>query len=232
MERFCPRCGKETEHLIKGFCTECYLLKHEVIDIAQELQIDFCRKCSRIKISGIWMEENEKAIAEFIRGKAKLKEIADESIEVSLEPLDEGRFNARLKLSGKIGNEPVVVEREILLKPKRVQCDDCVKLSGSYHEAIIQVRMKAQDEEILDSIKKMAERMLLDMRNSDRLAVVVQELQNKNGFDLLIGSGKAARLIAEAVARKYRIRLKKSSKLVGRTKSGKEKKRLTYCIKF
>lgn len=233
IKRFCPRCGKETSALIKGFCRDCFLLGHEILIVEPELKFPKCKSCGKIRIKGAWFAESPKNLEEFLRSKMKLKEITNEKINLGLAQNNDGSISAQIGVSGTINEDKIEFGKEILLKPAIVLCDPCMRLVSDYHEAILQVRFaekpdaKAIDRKI-DEINKMLEYE----KRADSLSQAIKTTEATNGFDVFIGSAKAARRIAEALAKKAHTRVVSSSKLMGMdSKTGKANKRFTYCAR-
>ncbi len=233
IKRFCPRCGKETNALIKGFCRECFLNGHEILLVDEELKFPKCKSCLKIKIKGAWFVESQKTLEEFLRSKMKLKEITNEKINLGMAPNADGSLSVLISVSGTINEDKIEFEKEILLKPAIVLCDPCMRLVSDYHEAILQVRFAEKpDAKAIDRKIDEINSMLAYEKKADSLAQATKVTEETNGFDVFIGSAKAARRIAEALAKKAHTRVVSSSKLMGvDSKTGKANKRFTYCAR-
>lgn len=232
-ERFCPRCGKETSELIKGFCRDCFLLGHEILIVEPELKFPRCKSCGKIRIKGAWFAESQKNLEDFLLSKMKLKEITNEKINLGMAPNADGSLSVQIRVSGTINEDKIEFEKEILLKPAIVLCDPCMRLVSDYHEAILQVRFaeKPSNERVESEIARI-NKMLEYEKRADSLSQAIKTTEATNGFDVYIGSAKAARRIAEALAKKAHTRVVSSSKLMGiDSKTGKANKRFTYCAR-
>ena len=233
IKRFCPRCGKEISAPIRGFCRECFLEKHEILLVDEELKIPKCKSCLKIKIKGAWFVESPKTIEDFLRSKMKLKEITNEKINIGMAQNDDGSVSVQIGVSGTINDDKIEFSREIQLKPAIVLCDPCMRLVSDYYEATLQVRFnekpdaKAIDRKI-DEINKMLEYE----KKKDSLSQAIKRSEETNGFNVYIGSAKAARRIAEALAKSAHTRVISSSKLMGMdSRTGKATNRFTYCVR-
>ena len=67
-------------------------------------------------------------------------------------------------------------------------------------------------------------------RNEMSQATAIKK--SRKGFDMVIGSFKAADKVSNLVAKKHRLKVIYSNSLYGVNESGKNKYRHTYCIKF
>ena len=99
-----------------------------------------------------------------------------------------------------------------------------------YHEAIIQLRGEDKTE-----LKKRLPNLIGFVESQKRgnsLAVVTEVSEKKTGFDLKVGSKKAAQNAARQMHLSFGAETKTSSKLIGKDKSGKEKHRFTFLVRI
>lgn len=232
LNKFCPKCGATKGEFIKGFCKNCYLRDHKIIDVPNEMEVEHCKSCNAVRLKGKWVMQSEGAIKKFVEGKVRAKEINNPEIFVDLNPLEDGRTEAMVTVKGLIESKPIIVKKSILLKPKTNLCDPCMKLISNYHEAIVQFRYdKKPDERDVGEKLGLIEEMLKKQRNKDSLAGIVNSTVLQKGFDVCIGSKRAGKLVAEYFANKYGTKITYSSKLTGVDKMGKEKYRYTFCVR-
>jgi len=232
-KKFCPKCGTEQAVFVKGFCINCYTKDHELISIEETQNLDLCYKCEKVNVSGKWYEQTPEIFKEFIDSKLKSKELVNMKIDFELSELDEKTKQVMLNIKAELSNQPIELNKKILIKLKELLCDHCMKLSGSYHEAIVQIRFeKNPTQEKLETTMFFVQKMLTDLKKDDSLAQIVEIVKQRKGLDYLIGSKQAGKKIAEALAKKEHIRFTTSSSLRGVDKSGKPKKRFTFCIRL
>ncbi len=228
---FCPNCGATKGPFIKGLCKQCFLNQNNLLLVPEEIKVEHCKFCNKIRLGGRWVEQGDKPLKNFLAKKAKVKELSGAKLSVSLEPLGETTL-ARVKAAGSIDGNKLSVEAKTLVVPSETQCDPCMRLRSDYYEAKIQVRFDSPTEkgrqELLEKIAKQLE----SLKPRDSLASIAQVVYNKKGFDVIIGSNRAAQKIAKKLSQTALAPVKKSSSLVGRDKRGKEKKRFTYCLRF
>jgi len=229
---FCPRCGKEKGPFVKGLCKDCWLERNDSIQVPDFLEIEFCKKCGKVRLSGKWVEQSERVLSEFVKKKIKLKDFDGEEVSVSIEPVGEKESIAFVEIKGRVGDTDLELEKEVLLKPKTVLCDPCMRLTSNYHEAILQVRYAGKTSLLnKDTIFKEIESLLERERAKDPLAGVAGIKDARNGFDVLIGSSKAGKKVAQSLAAAHNSKVVSSFKTIGVDKAGKEKKRFTYCVR-
>lgn len=234
LEKTCPSCGKSKGAFIGSFCVQCYLKEKKVLELPEKLEIWHCKRCDKISYRGKWREQSSAIIEEIVKNSIKPKEIENEKISMELEPKEKGATAAKIKINGEIQGKKITLEKEMLLVPKETQCDPCMRVLSYYHEGILQIRFKDNKdvERKKDSILREIEQFLSTESKKDPLAVLIDVVGAKNGFDVLISSKKATRKIAAKLASKYNSTEKVSYSLVGLDKLGREKKRFTFCVRI
>jgi len=213
---FCPLCGKEKGMFIKGLCMDCFLKKHSPIDIPEELEFEQCVSCAKIKVAGKMAELSDEVLAAVVEKKVKAKDLTCREINVSIQ---EG--SAKVVVKGILDGVPLLFEKAVELKPKKVHCDACMRLSSNYHEAIIQLR--CTNKKLLAKALPALINAVDSQHKKNSLAMVTDVSKKKNGFDLKVGSKKAAQIAATQMQRSFNAEIKVSTKLLGRDKKGKEK---------
>jgi nonsense-mediated mRNA decay protein 3 len=200
--KFCFVCGKKTDELIEGYCEDCYSKKFKLIEVPKEFSLVICRKCSKINHENKW-EDSE--IKELVKQKIK---ILGQDVEIKIERNDVLHVSAKgsFKDSKKLKEETY----EIPLKLNKVLCPNCLKISGGYYEAVLQLRGNVT-EETLDFVDE----KIKSLKEFYRIKEV------KNGFDLYTSNKSTANKIAKLLKDKFKADIKKSFKLITR-KEGKD----------
>jgi NMD protein affecting ribosome stability and mRNA decay len=140
----CVVCGKPAE--IESYCESHWLEKRELFSI-KPLKLQVCDKC------GQWYDNKwhpTGSLVDVLKAAVKIKIKPVEGAEISgIEsaikiPATErpGRATAIVSAKGAVSPSKSEISRkkEVELSIRWAQCDDCVKLSGSYNEAILQLR--------------------------------------------------------------------------------------------
>jgi len=229
-EDFCPLCGRADGRFIKGLCEECFLKKHRLVEIPDAVEFEECRDCAKVRVSGKFVPFNEDSLKAIVEKKIKVKGLEQETVAVKISKDEEGFVFANVAVKGIAGNAPLFFEKEVRLEAKVVQCDSCMRLASQYHEAIIQLRGKGKKE-----LKKMLDALVgfvKSQRARDGLAVVTEVSEEKTGYDLKVGSKKAAQNAARQMRLSFGAETKVSSKLLGRDKNGREKHRFTFLVRL
>ncbi len=229
MEKFCAVCGKTTDKTIKGMCIPHYLEKNPVLVVPDEIPIDTDKTTFSVRYREKWVQPDEKAVFEIIKSRLKTRDIVNPQL-VVLPTSIQNRF--LVVVQGKISGVDVEAKKFVSVKPVLVQSDAEMRLKSSYHEAIIQLRYREKKElSLVEAALANALEMLSAEKKRDSLAGVSGITRHRSGIDLLIGSKSAAKKVIKKLAKKYNSPVSVSFKIVGQNKSGKEKKRFTYCIR-
>ena len=149
---------------------------------------------------------------------------------VELEKKEDKEYEALVKVKGFIAGNLIEQEKVISVLLGDTTCDSCMKLNADYREAIIQLRGKTIEES--KQMMKITMDLLDKEKQKDSLSGTSKIIELKNGYDLWIGSKKAAIKVARYVAKLYKVKLIVSSKLIGEQENGKRKYRFTFCVKL
>ncbi len=229
-EDFCPICGKTNVQFVKGLCKDCFLKKNNPVGIPKEFSFEQCRSCSKIRISGKMLPFDEKLLAQALERKIKTTGLTDASKTVVVNEEDEG-FVAEVVVKGMVDKIPMLFEQSVPLKQVVIQCDPCMRLASQYHEAILQLRSKENDPAVTKKLLPKLIKLVEQQRKGNSLAVVTDVSKNRTGFDLKVGSKKAAQIAARQMQKDFGAETKSSSKLLGNDSSGVEKHRFTFLVK-
>ena len=233
MKEFCPRCGKETGPFIRGFCPECLQEKVRLIDSPEEIEIEFCKSCDRIRLEGKWKKRTNWLLIDAVNAKIKGKEMSVKDTEVELFPLEDGNTIASVKIIGSIDSRKLMLDREILLKQKKTLCDDCSRIAGNYYEATIQIRFsnRPSQKDIDEKMSALSE-VMKELKKKYSLAEIVKISQDRYGIDAQVADKKSAKIAAERLSKGTKNKIKVSSTLVGLDRNGVEKYRFTFLVRF
>ncbi len=192
---FCIKCGKEAS---KGnFCKTCFLGMNSLFEIGSGILYS-CEMCNSYHIKKS-KTSIEGFITSLIKTKNTLKRVSISGKEVG------NRIIADVVCSGYISGIPKTERKKTTVTIKRHKCEDCIKISGNYHEAVIQARGERSDS-ILKKVSSMAEPQII--ANISRAST---------GYDIRITSKKKTSKIIQALMKKFDV--KASYKLVGEKKS-------------
>jgi len=215
--KICFLCGKRTNKLTEGYCEECYNKEFKLIKLPKELKITICSKCGCLKEKNTWKNlELEDLVKQKIR-------ILGEKVNVKLEVNDIVKIYAK----GFLNNSKKIKEEyyEIPLNENKIICPTCSRRYGNYHEGIIQLRGDVISE-ILDFIDdQMTSEVLKDKRVFYKIKRV------KGGYDLYMSDKHITNKISDLLKKKFKVKIKKSYKLVTR-KKGKNIYKSTILVRI
>ncbi len=112
-----------------------------------------------------------------------------------------------------------------------ILCEQCKRVSGGYYEALLQVRAstgklsKHQEEVVLSFIY---ERLTALSQSPTALKIT----PIRGGIDIKFISSRLCRSLAKALATQFGLLLSVSSKVTGRTRTGKTQSRESFALRF
>jgi nonsense-mediated mRNA decay protein 3 len=157
------------------------------------------------------------------------------SFEVQLQELPEGPPAKAKKLQIAVNaqaEEHAFKEQKVVTIPIiPTLCNQCRQSAGGYFEAVVQIRSSAGklSETQADQIAEFISKRLLD---SDLPSSSVKMGETRGGFDVKCMTGRLGRTLAKGLAETFGLTQKVSSKVVGRTREGKNLRRDTYSLRF
>lgn len=229
-KKFCAKCGKETNALISGVCAECVLKKKSLFDLSIP-SFGVCKHCGKFLSSGKWFLLSPESVSEEIKKKVKINHDLDKpKVFVETTETQPLHFESIVKVEGFLDDVLVDQEKAYNFSVKPITCDSCMKLNASYREAVLQLR--AEKKELAREMFDLALSMLDSEKASDSLSGTSKIVEIPQGYDLWIGSNKAASKIARHLGKIYGIRILTSKKIIGEEGGrGHFKFRFTYCLK-
>ena len=230
---FCPKCGATEGEFIAGFCRKCFLEDNKILELPKRIDIPLCKKCGKIRMKGKWLGQSDSSMKAVVESQLKLKGLLNPVVSVNLDPHDDGTTFANVSINGKIGNDNVSFSAETLLVPKEITCGDCTLLGANYYEAVLQIRFarKMKQQEFEGALREI-DSLAVRLQKNDSLAKITSVERILNGFNVNIGSKRAAKKIVEHFERKHKAKTKSSFTLAGVDASGKEKKRFTFLVRI
>ena len=236
MRRFCVKCGKETNELVRSLCKECYMEKHSLIELPKEMELDFDARSGKIKAGHEWVVKGEQSVGELVGDKvlklAKKARLELKNLRIDVEDREK-YFDCAVSFGTSLEGVELAFERQVKVRLRKTISDASMKLASNYHEAIIQVRFRGgfTDKEA-ESKRDSVLELLREQKLKDELSEAIDVKGERGGYDLFVGSAKSARIVSTKAARKFNGQVVHSSKLLGTDRNGKVKFRHTFCIRF
>jgi nonsense-mediated mRNA decay protein 3 len=229
------KCGKE-EQLYENLCKDCFLEKATFFEVPKVIKTIICPHCLARAVGNHWEDsmDEETAIKNSVIDNIKMiKEIDNDNYLIELEPFKTNILTAKIQAIGDFENLEVMNELITEVRLNYKSCFRCSRLSGSYYEAILQLR--ATNRHLTEDEMKKAEEIVLNYLDSggqtEPYAFLTKSEYIHGGVDFYIGSSNIARQIAKVLAAKFKGKVRESSSLVGRH-DGKEVHRITSIIRI
>jgi nonsense-mediated mRNA decay protein 3 len=218
----CPLCGRKSE--VGMFCGECYLKKNLTIELPEKLELSHCRDCNAFLLSGKWLRDisTEDAILAFVKKSLKSNINKLDKAGVLKFEVKEARGAYEATVSVVIGDSEVRKTAFVVIRNNA--CPDCSRMAGGYFEAVLQMR-GGVGKSTIEKITKEIEGY------KDRLSFVGEVKRVQGGYDIYVGSKKAA----EKVVRGFgdAVEVKKSFKQAGFDRqAGKAQNRFYYLVRL
>lgn len=231
MQRVCPQCGKPHDVFIEGICSTCYLLKNPLVFFNKDLAFERCKFCGKVKYLTRWMEFNHDMLNEYVRSHVKSKMVKEFELSFDLNE-EEKKWVGIGHAKGLFEGAMLEQDIPIVIKKQGGVCDACMKLRSEYFEATVQIRFEGKtDHDRIRTIVQQSNQFLQSREKDDPLAVLMGVKPDKKGVDLIIGSKKAGKDLANYLGKNSEHSIVNSSSLLG-VKSGKAKKRYTFCVRL
>lgn len=210
--KHCPVCNRSSNDVefYGEFCRFCMedRLKRK---IPHNIEINFCKRCGKIKVKGAFVKPNGKRLESVISSAIK-------GYEINL--INYADTSARIEAAEKEGDLVARAEKEIALSYKKTLCEVCYKRASSYYEAVMQLRGSP------DRIERFTKKIKAYLES--RGAFVARAEEVDNGSDVYVSS---KRLAGEFIA-DNRLAAKISYTLYGLDKRGRRVYRHTYSVRL
>ncbi|MBI5000077.1 MAG: hypothetical protein HZB92_00905 [Euryarchaeota archaeon] len=224
---FCVECGKATDGA--KLCRECAMNKREPVSVPPLLSLPICAKCGSFVVGGKWKETSpEDAIWHLVESKLSPQ---GGKMDLRLEQADGRNWNAGVTVTRRIEGAECRDEAKTRVSLSNRVCDRCSRQSGSYFEAILQVRADRRDptQAELDGAADLVDRKAFDLREKGVFITRLEEV--RGGIDIYLSSKEFARQMAKNIAESTGGTTSASPQLFGQ-KDGKEVYRVTHVVKF
>jgi len=233
----CPRCGRECYRLFDSVCKDCFFETFKLIELPHVLHVRICSACGAHFHRSRWEDVGniEDVVLKAVEDALLIHNEAGD-VEVYLEPreITPYMYMVRAEVDAVVREEPVHAEAETEVRIQRSACDMCSRESGGYFEAIIQIRAAGRfptEEENKRSMTIARESMESMRKKGDRLAFISEEVEQKGGIDLYMGSMNASRQVCRLINSELGGNFSESPTLVG-MKDGKNLYRITFAVRL
>jgi nonsense-mediated mRNA decay protein 3 len=217
-------------------CADCYVETAAPLDVPEHLSALVCGSCGAMLRGKTWgPSPGADAVVEEVLGAHTL---AREGVEVRNLSWSRGRgdersflveVRARLAVAGTEFERSFVVQFK--LKPSI--CDVCSRKSGSYYEAILQVRAfdGALPDDHRERIRKSVEDAVAAQARKEREVFLTKVEEVHGGLDFYLSSTSAGQRIAASLRDELSATLTRSGKIAG-ARDGAELQRTTFSVRL
>lgn len=221
----CVRCGLN-DAVHRNLCTRC-LAENLRITAPGRIEYHVCRKCGSVKTGKRWIrDEPVRAVEDFILHGISS---GDPDVDLTLSAIEKTGENFNVSINASI-NGTKLRDFNITLPytERNESCTLCDKKSGSYYEAIIQVRFEdTGNMEPYSSIPH----DLSAVRYTDPEDFISKIVRSPSGFDIYTGTRKMGEKMIRILSENYAGYRKVSKKLAGK-EEGHDLYRYTYLYRI
>lgn len=233
--KFCPRCGKSTEHLVKDLCQACFLQKQEPLEGFKETAFECCTSCGAVK-AGAWVRRPDKDLVErtIIKSVRPRRGVIIRHIRVTYDEPVFGNKNrvqseAAVRLQAVIDDTALDLDYEMPISFLRTRCPSCMKAKSGYFEGILQLRPRGH--RLFDDASAYIRKDVGEQKERDVAMTKIDE--RKEGDDFYITRKMYLRTLAKKVTQRFGGDIEGSSKLVSRDhQTSKDLTRLTVLVRL
>lgn len=209
MKAFCPRCGDETQGFgSRGLCKECYTNEEQLLELPDELSVERCQHCGRVKIGMEWLEADT--------DREVIYHVLDHEIDeddlvqaVRFEETGDG-YDVGVLVEREMNEETVQDEVLTNIVVEKVQCDLCSKFHGGFYRYQLQVR----GEHVDDALERMMD-AAADKTEQDREHFVSNVEEADGGYDVFVSTRDLAEELIKVVKEQYTVETTRTKELVG-----------------
>ncbi|MCL4328496.1 MAG: NMD3-related protein [Candidatus Thermoplasmatota archaeon] len=225
----CIVCGKN-KPLSGGICGECLSAKTKV-KIVEPLKLELCPKCGSIRTKGKWHDSrydlsHDSSLRRIVTATGKAG-VRINSVMIDFDNKDAtGSVEVELQVDGQL------LRRETVDFPYNVtknSCDTCNKLTGSYFEAIIQIRSISRT--LTEETRKGMEMCVRAFERKPSNTFISKVKKLKEGYDIYVGNSREARKVTYLLKEEVPCFIQETKKLAGRG-DGEDLFRYTFLVRI
>ena len=233
----CPKCGRECDKFFYSVCKDCFFETFKLFELPLVLHVRVCSGCGAYFHKSKWEDIGnlEEAVLKAVENALFIhSEAGDVEIYLKSREVTPYIYVVRAEVDAVVRGEPTHAEAETEVRIQRTACDICSREAGGYFEAIIQIRAAGRfptEEEKKRSSTVARDAMESMRKKGDRLAFISYVQEQKEGFDLYMGSMNASRQVCRLIISELGGNFSESPTLVG-MKDGKNLYRITFAVRL
>ncbi len=244
MTRQCPKCGKaptKTQPFVEGFCTACYFEQNPLIVLRKSPEATICSRCQAYYVGGQWVHLTNQTLEDHLFELVcslldpLFSPSQPASFEIKLQDLPEGPIakakELHVNVTARAKDHAYTEDKVVTIPITTTLCPQCRQAAGGYFEALLQIRTasgKITSRQIDQMVDFINQRLL----EHDLPTASLKFSETRGGFDIKCMTSRLGRTLAKELAEQFGLLHKVSSKVVGRTREGKNLRRDTYSLRF
>lgn len=222
---FCVECGSTDKKMIGEICIDCFLKEFQMIEIAENINVEICSHCNSRLEEGKWQESfipEEEIIYRALERNIKINDLVEnEDINLEIDQMKGTIANCLVEVVGDVYGVSLDETHDVSVRILKTVCPTCSKIQSGYYESVVQFRADSREikEEEYEKANEIVSRTLDKQLKSDKLAYCPQIAKLKEGYDYYIGSLKTGRKVAENLKEEFGGIIKESPRLISEDKS-------------
>ena len=232
---FCVKCGKETEQIVDGLCTDCFTECRRLMWLPHHVDLKVCANCGSVATGEVWAEKD---LREAIESAAKdslewIKEARLVSTGTSLYEQEPYTYAVTVDAALEINGSPAEDSSSTIVRIKNSVCKRCSRRLGNYYEAILQIRgSKDVPQKTMKEALRRVENLVDSQALNNRQIFITKAEEVQGGIDVYLSSISTGKAAAKDLADAYCAETKEAAKLIGITEEGQEMYRVTYLVRL
>ena len=233
---FCVKCGIETENVVKGLCTDCFLNGRKIVTLPHHVDLFICTGCGEVNLKDRWIQKDlevaieDAAIDELmIIKEASLVDVGATKIQQ-----DPSNFVVTVEAGLDISGVRAEDFASTTVRLKNTVCKRCSRQLGNYYESIVQIRSGAKElpSDIGKEALSRVENFVDNQAKNNRHIFITKTEVVQGGLDIYLSSISLGKAVSKDLSDAYCAETKESAKLVGMTDDGQEMYRITYLVRL
>lgn len=223
----CVLCGKN-DAVYRGMCESC-APENIKITFPSKVEYKVCPKCSALKLGKKWIyNDTGNALNRYVESMIGLPDHTFEIRNSVLNKLNDQESLIEVDIAQEEGLLITKASR-VFLRPSPESCPTCDRRSGSYYEAILQIRF--EDKTNTDFLNDIVQLISSVPDRSDPNQFISSFQKKNEGLDVFLGSRKLGEKMIKYLYSKYPGKSVRSKKIAGRN-DGKNMYRFTFLYRI
>lgn len=234
----CFRCGRSfpDDQLVKGMCADCFVETSAPLDVPRHLAVLVCGSCGSVLRGKTWASapEGDALIDQVLAENTFARDgVVVRSLTWSRVKGDDRSFEVEVRARLAVAGTEFDRVYPVLVKVRPSICDVCSRKSGSYYEAILQVRAfdGALPDDHKERIRMTVEDAVAAQSRKEREVFLTKVAEVHGGLDFYLSSTAAGQRIATSLKDDLSATLTRSGKIAG-ARDGAELQRTTFSVRL